>query len=253
MFDRFHSGIRIGLACLLSVATPVSAQSQGTFTYNRTQALDESQSQAERIVEEKVSLSAEKIISLLQREPGLLLEFKKVLVRKAFEQGRSLEARDLTDDTLFRLINEDENIRVLATREIERRHYIRALPSRDELERERLMGGNPEAVLAANGTAANQPPPPPGISREDLYWQGRARLQANPPQQQYPTPRTQPAPPSNPDQETPGQDQNVRTVLRAQRRSPDTNNFEGDAGDSFQMPRVRPGVCSWRGGASRRL
>jgi len=36
----------------------------------------------------------------------LLLQVKKALVRKAYEQGRLLDPRDLTDDSLFNLVRE---------------------------------------------------------------------------------------------------------------------------------------------------
>ena len=45
-------------------------------------------SRAELEAEQQVSLSADKIIQLLRDEPGLLLQVKKALVRRAFEQGR---------------------------------------------------------------------------------------------------------------------------------------------------------------------
>ncbi|PYV47958.1 MAG: hypothetical protein DMG94_04590 [Acidobacteria bacterium] len=40
-----------------------------------------------------VSLSPATITQLLQREPGLLLEIKKALVRKAYEEGRLLNPK----------------------------------------------------------------------------------------------------------------------------------------------------------------
>src|ERR1700734_2838919 len=115
---------------------------QDSPVYNRTRAIDESHSQAARQAEQDVSLSAEKLIALLQRETGLLLEVKKLLVRKAFEQGRILDPQDLTDEALFRLLRQDETIRVLATQEVSKRLYIRALPTREERERESTMPMN---------------------------------------------------------------------------------------------------------------
>ena len=85
--------------------------------------------------EQLVSLSADKIIQLLRDEPGLLLQVKK-LVRKAFEQGRLLDPADLNDEALFRLLREDEDVRILATQEIEDRSYIRPKPSKEELAQE---------------------------------------------------------------------------------------------------------------------
>src|SRR5580658_10931081 len=134
-FPRHRAAI---LASLLTLSAAWMS-AQDAPVYGRTRALDESHSQAERQAEQTVSLSAEKLITLLQKETGLLLEVKKLLVRKAFEQGRILEPADLTDEALFRLLREDENIRVLATQEVSRRLYIRALPTKDERQRELAM------------------------------------------------------------------------------------------------------------------
>src|SRR5258708_16012499 len=84
----------------------------------------------DRDPEAMVSLSAAAITEILRREPGLLLEVKRLLVRKAYEQGRLLDPADLTDDALFELLREDDNIRLLATLEIERREYLRPTPTR---------------------------------------------------------------------------------------------------------------------------
>src|ERR1035438_4514330 len=50
----------------------------------------------ERDPDPKISLSAGAIIEVLRREPGLLLEVKRALVRKAYEQERLLDPADLT-------------------------------------------------------------------------------------------------------------------------------------------------------------
>ena len=118
----------------LALAMPLGAQ-QG----NNSRGNDPSQpalSRGEQEAEEQVSLSADRIIELLRQEPGLLLQVKKLLVREAFAQGRLLEPKDLTDEALFRLLQEDEGVRVLATREIEDRAYVRAKPSQGEIARE---------------------------------------------------------------------------------------------------------------------
>jgi len=127
-----------GLVVLMAVSAFSAAwaqQAAGYGLYGRSTAIDESKSRAEQEAEQMVSLSADKIVLILREEPGLLLQVKKALVRKAFEQGRVLNPTDLTDDALFRLIREDDNARVIATREIEDRQYVRAKPSREELAR----------------------------------------------------------------------------------------------------------------------
>src|SRR5256885_3219387 len=135
-----HLRINRGRVCLflMLLAFPsVLAGQERTYqsgSYNgRTHAIDEANSRAAQEAEQMVSLSADKIISLLQQEPGLLLQVKKMLVRKAYEQGRLLDPQDLTEEALYRLIAKEENIRVLVTREIEDRGYVRVKPSREEL------------------------------------------------------------------------------------------------------------------------
>jgi polysaccharide export outer membrane protein len=143
----------------------------------RTTAAPDSMSRAEQEAEQLVSLSSDKIITLLNEEPGLLLAVKKMLVRKAYEQGRILDPQDLTDEALFRLINSDVSIRILITREIENRQYVRAKPTREELARER------EAMqyqVTTNATQAEQKPTP-GQSQEDVFWAEHDRLQSYPP------------------------------------------------------------------------
>jgi protein involved in polysaccharide export with SLBB domain len=158
-------------AVLLCVSLLVSstAWSQQPAAYSRSTAIDQANSRAEREAEQMVSLSADRIIFILQDEPGLLLQVKKTLVRKAFEQGRVLDPNDLTDDALFRLLRQDDSVRVIATREIVDRSYIRVMPTRDELAR------NLPCKPMPTGTAAKQPDPTPqdpkhGPTQEETYW-----------------------------------------------------------------------------------
>lgn len=103
---------------------------------SRTKALDQADSRAEREAERLVSLPAEKVILLLQQEPGLFIEVKKMLVRRAFAQGRILGSQDLSDEAIFRLVGEDDEVRALITQQILDRGYVRAKPSKEELARE---------------------------------------------------------------------------------------------------------------------
>jgi len=122
-------------------------------------------------VESRVSFSAATLTDILQHEPGLLLQVKKLLVRKAYEQGRLLDPEDLTDDALFRLLREDDNIRILATQEIVRREYVRAKPTRqeqDELAVERI--NNPEK--SASPVETEKVPQ----SQEEKYWSQHEEL-----------------------------------------------------------------------------
>ena len=102
----------------------------------RMRAIDKADSRAEQEAERLVSLPPERIIVLLQQEPGLFLEVKKMLVRKAFTQGRVLDPKELTDEAIFRQVRDDEETRALITQEIVDRGYVRAKPTREELAQE---------------------------------------------------------------------------------------------------------------------
>ena len=131
----------------------------------------ESKSRAELEAEQRVALSADKIIDLLRQEPGLLLEAKRVLVRKAYEQGRILDPDDLTDEALFQLLREDQNIRVLVTREIEDRAYIRAKPTHEQIERERELNGGYSAPREASQVQTSAESGLKPTNKEEAYWQ----------------------------------------------------------------------------------
>ncbi|HEY6764471.1 MAG TPA: hypothetical protein VI386_06845 [Candidatus Sulfotelmatobacter sp.] len=121
--------------------------------------------EAAQEAEQRVSLSAEAITQILRNEPGLLLDVKKALVHKAYEQGRLLDPAELTDEALFQLLQQDNNIRVVATREIEDRRYILVKPTQRELgqdlERSRLYGGQRDmaSVPDEHGDTAGQEGP----------------------------------------------------------------------------------------------
>src|SRR5260370_9238380 len=93
---------------------------QGTEAYSQAQAhlAANSKGRADEEAEQMVSLSAAAIRQILVREPGLLLEVKKALVHKAYEQGRLLDPGDLTDETLFALLQQHTPAPLLATRHI---------------------------------------------------------------------------------------------------------------------------------------
>lgn len=145
---------------------------QETVAYGQVQRTPNAKDRAEQEAEQTVSLSASAIQQILMREPGLLLEVKKTLVRKAYEQGRLLDPSDLTDENLFALLQHDNNLRILATREIEARMYVRAKPRSDEPAqnedwRAQHRSSTPEKTEA--GTEADKGQQVEG-SQERQYW-----------------------------------------------------------------------------------
>lgn len=84
------------------------------------------------------ALDSDVIIQLLTKNPALALEIKRVLIQKAFDQGRLLEQEDLTDAVLYDLIRQELSIRQIATEQIESRHYLELKPTDQEIFEARL-------------------------------------------------------------------------------------------------------------------
>jgi protein involved in polysaccharide export with SLBB domain len=209
------------------------------------------QADYERDPEPTVSLSAGTIIEILRREPGLLLEVKRLLVRKAYEQGRLLDPSDLSDDALFLLLREDENVRALATGEIEKREYVRPKPTRKEMEKDQIERVPGEPIGNASGAGAVRPPQ----SEEEKYWARHEQPEAQEKTVASPDSRvndgfskdgfTEPetaVPPSgaSPVQPgTPAPDYRRRQSL-AGAQLPDRNSYEGAPPEAGSLPRISP-------------
>src|SRR5438094_67870 len=229
------------LACL-TLAVPAWTQTRSA--YDRSTAIEQSNSRAQNAADDLVSLSAEKIISLLREETGLLLEVKKLLVRKAYEQGRILDPEDLTDEALFQLVRDDQNIRVLITQEIEDRAYVRAKPTREELARNNANGlaqVTEDQTASLDSKLMNAGQMPVGQSQEDAYWSTHDnQLQPTSPQLQLTQPPSQSSPstPSQPNPQTPSIDDIRRQLQLAQMQSP--NNGGGMQSQAALMAKISP-------------
>jgi protein involved in polysaccharide export with SLBB domain len=245
LLPRFPIARTAILASLLILCTAFVC-AQDSPVYGRTRALDEARSQAERQAEQTVSLSAEKLIVLLQKETGLLLEVKKLLVRKAFEQGRILEPRDLTDEALFRLLREDENIRVLATQEVSKRLYIRALPTREERQRESAMSRGALTTRQEESSTPETQAKTRSTSQEDRYWSDQERRRPANPQPVQPPNNPQPsyspeAPEGSPRRQPEPEVDSRRAVEQAQMQdSEDYDGMPSDSGSIGSMERIQP-------------
>src|SRR5437763_2982189 len=159
--------VAVGIAVAGVNLSPAQVQPSAYPTDKSTMA----KSRAEQEAEQRVALSPDRIIELLRQEPGLLLQVQKMLVRKAYEQGRILDPEDLTEEALFQLLTEDHNICVLATREIEDRAYVRAKPTPDEMQRQHER----DERLGLTRTVAPSAQKPEGAtnnpSQENTYWE----------------------------------------------------------------------------------
>ena len=219
------------LASIVMLALPVVAQDQDYA--GRSKALDDANSRAEREAEQMVSLPAQKIIALLDNEPGLFLQVKKMLVRKAYQQGRLLDPQDLTDEALFRLIRKDETVRILITHEIEDRNYIRAKPTKAELEQDFQRR---TALAAQVNPRRSDSQLDRTSSQEDRYWSEQERRSRGSQSQPSGVPSSPQNNPRTP-QLGPNNDPR-RQVLQAQAGGNDYPS--GLPFDVVNMPRVNP-------------
>jgi protein involved in polysaccharide export with SLBB domain len=215
------------LLLLITISCVIPAVAQNILTNPRTQAIESARSHAAQEAEESVSLSADRIISILRDEPGLLLQAKRLLVRKAYEQGRLLDPADLNDEALYDLIREDANTRILITREIERRYYVRAKPTAEEVERGRGAELQPQSGKENSDGELQR-----SRNQEDTYWSDRHPPQGQP---QYSPPRQPQAAP----EATPARDPR-RQAERAGSLPSAGDFFDGLPSDTTRMPRVRP-------------
>ena len=70
------------------------------------------------------SLSADRIIELLQDHPDMLETVRSVAVKRMQDQGRFVTEDDITDEVLFSRIREDQNLRVALTAELQTRGLL---------------------------------------------------------------------------------------------------------------------------------
>ena len=85
---------------------------------------------------DRVAATAGQILDLLNRDAGLMVEFKRLLAEDAGSAGQIVDETDLTDAAVTDRLNEDLRARVLATRLLQRYGYL-------------LPKVNPESDLAA--------------------------------------------------------------------------------------------------------
>jgi len=195
---------------------------------------------AEQEAEQKVSFSADTIIAMLRKEPGLFLQVKRGLVQKAYEQGRILDPSDLTDDAVFRLLRADDTIRILATREIENRSYIRPKPTREELERDRSSQPSVTNQASATEQTSDQMDPAPKRvekNQEDAYWSGfESDMSRNPARGSSAgdSPATEPSPEDSPSRRLPALDRTQSDPLQ------DDPGASSQGKNSEEMTHVRP-------------
>jgi len=117
-------GILAGFAAALPLGAQQAATSQSANPYGMyTRVARENLN--------RVSASATDIEAVLRREPGLMVEFKRWVAKRASNLGQLLSDKDLTDGEIFKRIENDSEARAAATRLLERYGYLAPRPNPD--------------------------------------------------------------------------------------------------------------------------
>jgi polysaccharide biosynthesis/export protein len=99
---------------------------------------------------DRVAASADQILEVVNKEPGLMVELKRLLAQDAGVSGQILEESDLTDVAVAERLRSDLRARVLATRLLQRYGYLvpRLNPDSD-LEAEQKLVRQERAQMLA--------------------------------------------------------------------------------------------------------
>ncbi len=85
---------------------------------------------------DRVSATAEQILQVVDRDPGMMVELKRLFAEDAGTSGQLLEEADLSDAAISERLRQDLHTRVIATRLLQRYGYL-------------LPKVNPDSELAA--------------------------------------------------------------------------------------------------------
>jgi polysaccharide biosynthesis/export protein len=99
---------------------------------------------------DKAAATADQILEVLNKEIGLMVEFKRLLARDAGTSGQIVEETDLTDVAIAERLRSDLRARVLATRLVQRYGFLtpRLNPESDKGTEQKLVQQERAQMLA---------------------------------------------------------------------------------------------------------
>src|SRR5215470_8018240 len=125
-----------------SLAVPLALPQQETQ--------EKSQRQESAPTSARVAASAPQILEVLTKEPGLMVELKRLIAQEAGVSGQILEESDLTDASVGDRLRSDLHTRVIATRLLQRYGYLvpRVNPDSDLGTEQKLVQQERAQILA---------------------------------------------------------------------------------------------------------
>ncbi len=135
MMAKVLIAVAIGFAAVSIPAQQVNRQTPEPLERERSAALqqrDQSYDPPERERpsdlatdnSDMVSASMSQIRDVLAKDPGLLMELKRLMAKQATERGQIVAEQDLEDDVIMDRLGTDKQFRALATRLLQRYGYL---------------------------------------------------------------------------------------------------------------------------------
>lgn len=132
-FFRSLASTACSLLCILLVAAPAGSQ-QATSIPSKVSDLA-------ALNLNRVGASASQIEEVLRKDPGLMVELKRIVAKEATDHGQILEDSDLTDVAVIARLADDPEFRSVATRLLQRYGYLLPTvnPSSDFAKEQELL------------------------------------------------------------------------------------------------------------------
>ena len=142
------------LFCAALLAGPLRAAAQEQDT-----AVPPAVSSADIVSDnlEQVAASADQILEVLKKDPGMMVELKRLLAQDAGASGQILDESDLTDAAVGDRLRGDLHTRMLATRLLQRYGYLQPRPYPGPSPAAAKPIPEPHAPPVSGGTAPCDP------------------------------------------------------------------------------------------------
>src|SRR5258708_2068381 len=98
---------------LFSLFLSCGLLTQQAFAQQSSSAKRDLAESRQSAVDASISIDPNKLVEILQKEPGLTFAVKKLLADAALQEGRLLDDNSFPDSTLYYLIQSDETTRII--------------------------------------------------------------------------------------------------------------------------------------------
>ena len=145
-------------------SAPGSVPSPGSATTDTTSSDADANSSAGSQINQRSSLTAAQIISILQQRPELVVELKSLVADQLTQQGIPTQADSITDEMLLSQISTNANLRASITLWLRARGYVSAADMDRLLSSSASDEDNEASPFASSSSALSSGAPLDGLS-----------------------------------------------------------------------------------------